>query len=618
MSEIYKCLCQKNYNEKEFISHTQICKAFKIKFEKFDTKLSLLIKSYSDTEENLRFIKFLLKRFIKLINSKLNYNQENNEQPKFKSALLNKNKYNISSKLLISITYNPIERDLSNEFIVLKSLSSLDCINNWFKKSNINQFKDKTKSVTKEFYKVLDIIYNGPNERPSDLLYLIYTYEYKLKSMNKNIENNPYNFLNDFLELLHIENNIIKNRNMNMYYLRNITNPEIKQNEDELYKQYQQDYSNRLNSFISECFFNIIRIQTKCENNCPPTFDFDYEKIFIIEMDKYKSSNKKVNLINCLLDYINDGHKIQCNNCKSYAKEYKKFYNPVKVLIIYFKRKTSIYTNDVLFNKDLKLYPFISMKRKDKIDFFPYYTLKACISYNKQNQYFTDIFINKNWHRFIGENSLHLNDMNDVLVNVPKILIYELEENNNLYQNLNQNFTLMMSNSLNNMNLNSINILPEQQNNLLMNNNFNNNIPMTNSFNNNIPMTNSFNNNNIPMTNSFSNNDLSMNNSFNNNNILMNNNLNNNNIPMTNSFSNNNLSMNNSFNNNNLSMNNNFNNNNLSMNNNFNNNIPMTNSFSNNNLSMNNNFSNNNINDNNSNFNNNLNNNYNFNNSYNL
>ena len=421
MNEIYKCLCQNKYNEKEFKIHSQICKAFKTKFEKFDTKLSLLIKSYSDTEENLYFIKFLLKRFIKLINIKLNYNQKNDEPPKFKSALLNKNKYNISPKL--SITYNPIERDLSNEFIVLKSLSSLDCIKSWFKKSDFNQFKDKSKSITKEFYIVLDMLYNKQLNRPSDLLYFIYTYEYKLKSMTNNIQNDPYNFLNNFLELLHIENNKIK-KNINMYNLRNILNPEKLQNEDEMYKQYQQYYSNTQNSFISECFFNIIRKQTKCENKCPETLNFDYEKIFTIEMDKYKY--QKVNLIKCLSDYIIDGQKTQCNNCKTgNAIEYKKIYNPVKVLIIYFKRNTPIYTNNILFDKNLQLYPFISSKRREKIGLLSYYTLKACISYNNKNQYFTDIFINKNWYRSIGEFCQPLNDIKDIFVYEPKILIYE-------------------------------------------------------------------------------------------------------------------------------------------------------------------------------------------------
>ena len=467
MNEIYKCLCENKYNESEFKTHIQICNAFKIKFKKFDTIVSLLIKSYSDTEEDLRFVKFLLKRFIKLINIKLNYNQVSNKPPKLKSVIRN---------------INPIERDLSNEFIVLKSLSSLDCINSWFNKSNINQFKDESNSTTKEFYKTLDMMYKRQHNRPSDIQNLICIYENNLKSNNINIQNDPYNFLNNFLDLLHHENINIINENMNMY-----------NNQDEMY--------NIQNSFISECFFNKIRKETKCNNSCPGTIDFSYEKIFIIEADKYKSSKPKVMLEKCLSDYIKNGQNIECNNCKTYsAKEYKTIYNPVKVLIIYFKRSFPI---DVLFKKDLTIYPYICPETLEKINLF-FYTLKACISYNNQNKYFTDIFINNKWYRFIDEDCKPLNDMNDVLVSEPIILIYELK---NIKNNINNK-----NDSYNNMNLNNVNIFPVNKiinnnnappinnsyryNNInYNNNNYNNNYNNTfnNNFNNSHNMSNSFN-----------------------------------------------------------------------------------------------------------------------------
>ena len=70
MNTKIKCCCQISFNKYAFEEHFIKCESFKEKFKEFDNKLSLLLKDYNNIED-LNYIKYLLKSFIKLIDYKI-------------------------------------------------------------------------------------------------------------------------------------------------------------------------------------------------------------------------------------------------------------------------------------------------------------------------------------------------------------------------------------------------------------------------------------------------------------------------------------------------------------------------------------------------------------------
>ena len=70
--ENIKCTCGKKFLEEEFEKHYYNCQPFKKLFKEFDMKIAFLIKAYSQPEENLLIIIFLLKQYIKSTEKKLN------------------------------------------------------------------------------------------------------------------------------------------------------------------------------------------------------------------------------------------------------------------------------------------------------------------------------------------------------------------------------------------------------------------------------------------------------------------------------------------------------------------------------------------------------------------
>ena len=66
-----KCLCGKVFDEKNFIFHCKYCKLFLNKFTKFDFAIARTLEKYLYNKENLVIIKFMLKRYLKLIEKKM-------------------------------------------------------------------------------------------------------------------------------------------------------------------------------------------------------------------------------------------------------------------------------------------------------------------------------------------------------------------------------------------------------------------------------------------------------------------------------------------------------------------------------------------------------------------
>ena len=66
-----KCECKQDFDFDDFSKHFRSCKAFKKQFKEFDSKISYLLKEFSQSKERLLIIHFLLKQYINLIETKI-------------------------------------------------------------------------------------------------------------------------------------------------------------------------------------------------------------------------------------------------------------------------------------------------------------------------------------------------------------------------------------------------------------------------------------------------------------------------------------------------------------------------------------------------------------------
>jgi hypothetical protein len=139
----------------------------------------------------------------------------------------------------------------------LQAFIQLDCVQGWMKhliKSNLinNQFYDN--STTKDLSTQLYNISNGLNPDTSQI---ILNFEKKSLIMwRKNIQQDPYHFLNYFFRILHCENNIQKNPNFD-YRLYNQKMREKICNDMDMFTLFNNYLEQTQNSFISNNFYNI-------------------------------------------------------------------------------------------------------------------------------------------------------------------------------------------------------------------------------------------------------------------------------------------------------------------------------------------------------------------------
>ena len=463
MNEVFKCYCEREFNKNNFEKHFKACKLFRDKFIIFDNKMTLFLKYYLKTKKDLCNFKFLLKRFIKLIDYKIK-NIKGNE-------IIENNEHNINR-----INFSPsIEKGslINNDFSYLNSvflsLSNLNCIKNWYNKAkNNNIIHQSESSLRKEFFIILDNLYN--NERINIKSIIEKCQENNILLFNENIQNDQLHFINRFFQLFHYENNInIKSNGnynninlgyemnyniMNPNFFNNVSNPTIQNmaNLEEMYKLYENFFGQTQKSLISKNFFNIIRYYIHCNNcqNYKDLYYFNIETILTLDIDKYsyeKSINSNNIDLNNLLKYaFLEEKNINCRICeKNTAKEYKKFFYPSKVLIIFFKRYSYTYRKKINFPNKLEINEFVCSKRINKNDFNPNYNLKACISLDYMENYFTYICTNNKWKRYIDSVYENLdNPEKEIREYEPQLLMYELDNyhliNEKEKQNIQKNF----------------------------------------------------------------------------------------------------------------------------------------------------------------------------------
>ena len=109
MNTAIKCLCGIEYKNIDFKKHFKKCKIFTKYFKEFDLKISILLKNYANNKENLLIIKFLFKRYIKLINNELKKfkNNDNNIDKDI-------NKDNLNTDKNHNKVYNHLNNNLDN------------------------------------------------------------------------------------------------------------------------------------------------------------------------------------------------------------------------------------------------------------------------------------------------------------------------------------------------------------------------------------------------------------------------------------------------------------------------------------------------------------------------
>ena len=148
--------------------------------------------------------------------------------------------------------------------------------------------------------------------------------------------------------------------------------------------------------------------------------------------------------------------------CKNgISSEFQQIYNSAKLLIIEFNRKK----NSQNFLNDVKFYPELDISRiiinaecENKK-----YKLKAVVCRYGLNKYFSDVYINSCFYRFMdchqGIDVKKITDINDLLKYEPQLLFYEIEYPNNILitndsMNINQQMMSNLSETMSvNMNL---------------------------------------------------------------------------------------------------------------------------------------------------------------------
>ena len=116
--EDIKCECGKLYQEKDFKIHFKKCKKLLSKYEEFDYNITNLLKKYIISKESLHIVKFLLKRFIKIIDYKLKkiFNIQAIPSIKYENSF-HKNLLNSNDMIYPNKINNRMQNNLNNKLV---------------------------------------------------------------------------------------------------------------------------------------------------------------------------------------------------------------------------------------------------------------------------------------------------------------------------------------------------------------------------------------------------------------------------------------------------------------------------------------------------------------------
>ena len=219
MNEIIECLCGNKYDTNNFKKHFKKCNFFKKEFIEFDNKICLFLKEYSDKKEYLIFFKFLFKRYIKLIDYKLNNNNnedndKNNNYKKYKEQyknIINEIKnlflYEMKEKEIIQILMNinfysnltifEFMNSLYREVQIIKAinLNKLNKPRKYGPDNDIDIFEEKYISYSNKDLQNVIKNYKIFNENKDMQKYWLYNDNSDKRRKIKKDEDNNYNYI---------------------------------------------------------------------------------------------------------------------------------------------------------------------------------------------------------------------------------------------------------------------------------------------------------------------------------------------------------------------------------------------------------------------------------------
>ena len=352
---------------------------------------------------------------------------------------INQNVPDPGQKPIINNTIISNIKDASFYNLTLQALSSLKYINIWINLWNNNKqklFIDNNLKITKEIFILYSALYT---KQIPDSSNFILNYNNKVKEYYQGNINNAIDFLYYLIKIIHIENNYPPNPNQNMEALNHL----------QLYQKINDDYVRNLftnllkqsqKSIISTYFYTVLRCKFNCKN-CPInnqiTYAYYYKymlKFYINDYYRYRNQSEpdkkqmKLTLDKCFECYTG-GYKCKCQICGNPSTDYYySIYSVSKILVIGLIRNNHCFLNDLDFPNILDINPYCKAGNYSGMK----YSLKACISLNNENKYFSDIYLGNYWFRFYQNQCIMLSDVGkDIKTFEPQILIYELNENNN-------------------------------------------------------------------------------------------------------------------------------------------------------------------------------------------
>ena len=189
-----ECLCGKKYGENILKKHIKECALFRKKFELFDFKISKLLQQILFEKKNLFLVRFLFKRYIKIINHKIkedentnntntiinDYEYEETKTPEntkdghsntnnYKPIFLEQNKFKTNEEIVPFHNLNESRNNISvlnkiTDFNEVKNKMEINLSKNKKNKENDkNNYNNNPKNYFSNFSNLFKKFYNNNN-----------------------------------------------------------------------------------------------------------------------------------------------------------------------------------------------------------------------------------------------------------------------------------------------------------------------------------------------------------------------------------------------------------------------------------------------------------------------
>ena len=263
----------------------------------------------------------------------------------------------------------------------LQCLSNSEDLTDYF----LNKYEiNPNKKLANKYNEVIINLWNKENNNKS---YKPNSFKEVLSKLNPLFEGvnliESKDLIKFLLDELHEELNVITN----IYNINNDNEVDLDQtNESLVLKLFIDEFKQKFNSPISDLFFGIIELKSKCLSCNIITFnfkvysllDFPLEKVNKYFVNKGKKPlltndgrNPDIDLYECFEFYAKEElmsgeNQLYCNNCKQIANAYNSttiFLSPIYLIINLNRGKENIYECKVNFPEKLNLSNYVTFKK---------------------------------------------------------------------------------------------------------------------------------------------------------------------------------------------------------------------------------------------------------------